>query len=217
MTEDGVRPRDIAVDDPRSKEILGLGWSSAAQFARMLEDEGELRGLIGPRELPRLWSRHVLNSAAVAAFLPARGSVADVGTGAGLPGVVLATMRSDLEFHLIEPMQRRVDWLGEVCAELDLDNVSVHRARAEELHGSVKTDVVTARAVAGLSKLVPMCLPLVRGGGALLAQKGKRAQDEVEAARKHMRRAGVVSVEVHEVDVVGDGEITRVVEARKGR
>lgn len=215
MTADGLE--GIEVDDPRSKEILGLGWSSAAQFARMLEEDGELRGLIGPRELPRLWSRHVLNSAAVARFLPARGTVADVGTGAGLPGIVLATMRADLEFHLIEPMQRRVDWLEEVCAELDLDNVTVHRARGEELHGRLKTDAVTARAVAALKKLVPMCVPLVRGGGVLLAQKGKRAQDEVEAARQQLRKAGVVSVQVHDVDVVGDGEITRVVEARRGQ
>lgn len=213
--ENADGPSGIAVDDARSKEILGLGWSSAAQFARMLEDEGELRGLIGPRELPRLWTRHVLNSAAVAGFLPARGAVADVGTGAGLPGIVLATMRADLEFHLIEPMQRRVDWLEEVCTELDLDNVTVHRARGEELHGWLKTEAVTARAVAALRKLVPMCVPLVRGGGALLAQKGKRAQDEVAAAGKQLRKAGVISVEVHEVDVVGDGEVTRVVEARK--
>src|SRR5690625_3347354 len=165
-------PSGIAVDDPRSKEILGLGWSSAAQVARMLEGEGELRGLIGPRELPRLWTRHVLNWAAVAGFLPARGAVADVGTGAGLLGIVLATMRADLEFHLIEPMQRRVDWLEEVCTELDLDSVTVHRARGEELHGPLKTEAVTARAVAALRKLVPLCLRYVRGHAAIQAQMG---------------------------------------------
>lgn len=202
----------ISVDDPRSKDVLGLGWNSAAQFARMLEDEGELRGLIGPRELPRLWSRHVLNSAAVAGFLPAVGTVADVGTGAGLPGIVLASMRSDLEFHLIEPMQRRVDWLDEVCMELDLDNVTIHRARAQELHGRVKVAAVTARAVANLSKLAPMCLPLLSGCGRLLAQKGQRARDEVETARGQFRRGGVTSVQVHDVDIVGSGQITRIVE-----
>src|SRR5699024_2576891 len=118
--ENADGPSGIAVDDARSKEILGLGWSSAAQFARMLEDEGELRGLIGPRELPRLWTRHVLNSAAVAGFLPARGAVADVGTGAGLPGIVLAAMRAALGFHLIAPMHGGVDWLAGYCRRLDV-------------------------------------------------------------------------------------------------
>src|SRR5690625_5888732 len=112
------------VDDARSREILGLAWGGAAHFAELLAQEGELRGLIGPRELPKLWTRHVLNSAAVARFLPDEGSLADVGSGAGLPGVVLALMHPELEVHLVEPMQRRVEWLHEVVEELDLDNRS---------------------------------------------------------------------------------------------
>lgn len=208
-------PESVAVDDARSREILGLGWSGAAHFAELLAQEGELRGLIGPRELPKLWTRHVLNSAAVAKFLPDEGSVADVGSGAGLPGVVLALMRPELEVHLIEPMQRRVDWLVEVVEELDLDNVTVHQVRAEELHGRISADAVTARAVAALDKLARLCLPLVVPGGSLLAQKGQRAAEEVANADRVLRKLGVVEVQVHEVDMLGDGDVTRVVQARK--
>lgn len=208
-------PESVAGDDPRSREILGLGWGGAARFAELLAQEGELRGLIGPRELPKLWTRHVLNSAAVAQFLPDQGSVADVGSGAGLPGVVLALMRPDLEVHLVEPMQRRVDWLVEVGEELDLDNVTVHQVRAEELHGRLTVEAVTARAVAALDKLARLCLPLIVPGGTLLAQKGQRAEEEVAKADRVLRKLGVVDVTVHAVDMLGDGDVTRVVEARK--
>ncbi|HIZ36828.1 MAG TPA: 16S rRNA (guanine(527)-N(7))-methyltransferase RsmG [Candidatus Ruania gallistercoris] len=208
-------PDGVAIDDERSRDILGLAWGGAAHFADLLAQEGELRGLIGPRELPKLWTRHVLNSAAVAQFLPSEGSLADVGSGAGLPGVVLALMRPDLEVHLIEPMQRRVEWLLELGTELDLDNVTVHQVRAEELHGRVSVDAVTARAVAALDKLARFCLPLVAPGGSLLAQKGQRAQDEVAKADRVLHKLGVVEVTVHEVDMLGDGDVTRVVEARK--
>lgn len=208
-------PENVVVDDHRSREILGLAWGGVARFAELLAQEGELRGLIGPRELPKLWTRHVLNSAAVAEFLPETGSLADVGSGAGLPGMVLALMRPELEVHLIEPMQRRVEWLGEVVDELDLDNVTVHQARAEELHGDLVVETVTARAVAALEKLARICLPLVASGGRLLAQKGQRAPAEVEMADRVLRKLGVVDVTIHEVDMMGDGDITRVVEARK--
>ena len=208
-------PDGVAVDDARSREILGLGWGGAAHFAELLAQEGELRGLIGPRELPKLWTRHVLNSAAVAQYLPEEGSLVDVGSGAGLPGVVLALMRPELEVHLVEPMQRRVEWLLEVGEELDLDNVTVHQARAEELHGRLSVDVVTARAVAALDKLARLCMPLVAPGGRLLAQKGQRAQEEVAKADRVLRKLGVIEVAVHEVDMLGDGDVTRVVEARK--
>lgn len=209
-------PDSVVVDDERSREILGLAFGGAAHFAEMLAAEGEVRGLIGPRELPKLWTRHVLNSAAVAEFLPAEGSLADVGSGAGLPGVILALLRPDLDVHLIEPMQRRVDWLGEVCEELDLDNVQLHQVRAEELHGRLAVDAVTARAVAALDKLARICLPLVASGGCLLAQKGARAGDELEKADRVLRKLGVIEVQIHEVDMLGDGEITRVVQAVKG-
>lgn len=208
-------PEPVAVDDARSREILGLGWGGAAHFADLLAQEGELRGLIGPREVPKLWTRHVLNSAAVAPLLPTEGSLADVGSGAGLPGVVLALMRPELDVHLIEPMQRRVEWLAEVIDELDLDNVTVHQVRAEELHGRLTVDAVTARAVAALDKLGRFCLPLVAPGGSLLALKGRRAQEEVAKADRVLRKLGVVEVTVHEFDMLADGEVTRVVQARK--
>lgn len=211
MTDDAA----IVEDDPRSRKILGRGYDGAATFARMLASEGELRGLIGPRELPRLWRRHVANSAAVAGFLPSTGSVVDVGSGAGLPGVVLALMRPDLEFHLVEPMLRRVAWLEEVRDRLELANVTVHGARAEELHETVRAEIVTARAVAALDKLARWTLPMVRLGGALLAMKGRRAAEEVAAARPVLRRLGVTDVQVHDVDLYADGDVTRVVEVRK--
>ncbi|WP_159618783.1 16S rRNA (guanine(527)-N(7))-methyltransferase RsmG [Ruania rhizosphaerae] len=201
----------VAVDDARSREILGLAWGAVAHFAEMLADQGELRGLIGPRELPRLWTRHVLNSAVVERFLPVEGSLADVGSGAGLPGVVLAAMRPELEVHLIEPMERRVNWLTEVREELDLDNVEIHHCRAEELHGKLTVTAVTARAVAALDKLARMTMPLVKPGGVLLAQKGRRAEDEVTQAQNVLARLGGDRVTVHEVDLLGDGEVTRVV------
>lgn len=205
----------IGDDEERSREILGLGFAGAEAFGEMLAAEGELRGLIGPREMPRLWRRHIMNSAAVAQFLPEEGEVADVGSGAGLPGVVLALMRVDLEFHLIEPMERRVDWLTEVVDELGLDNVAVHRARAEELHGRLRCEAVTARAVAGLGKLLRFTMPLVAPGGALLALKGERAQSEIDDAKYVLKKFRVRDVAVHDVDLFDDGDATRVVEVRR--
>ena len=213
--EGASAPTSVVVDDARSRKILGPAWSGAAHFAEMLAHGGELRGLIGPRELPRLWTRHVLNSAAVAPYLPATGSLADVGSGAGLPGIILALMRPDLDVHLIEPMERRIAWLAEVCDELDLDNVTLHQVRAEELHGRLMVSAVTARAVAALDKLARITMPLVRPGGILLAQKGQRAAEEIEAAGAVLRKLGAKTTVLHEVDLLDDGDITRVVEVRK--
>lgn len=205
----------VVSDDSRSREILGRGFDGAAEFARLLAAEGELRGLIGPRELPRLWRRHVVNSAAVAPYLPAEGAVIDVGSGAGLPGVVLAAMRPDLKLHLVEPMQRRVVWLQEVSDRLGLHNATVHSSRAEDLHGDLVAEAVTARAVASLDKLARWTMPLVRLGGVLLAMKGARAADEVTAARGTLQRLGATAVSVHEIDLYDDGDVTRVVEVRR--
>lgn len=206
---------DVVEHDARSREILGRGFDGAASFAQMLAAEGELRGLIGPRELPRLWRRHVVNSAAVAPYLPESGSLVDVGSGAGLPGIVLAMMRPDLQVHLVEPMQRRVAWLTEVSERLELGNVVVHNARVEDLHGELVAEAVTARAVAALDKLARWTLPMVRLGGVLLAMKGQRASEEVTKANPMLRRFGVSSVEVHDVDLYDDGDLTRVVEVRR--
>lgn len=204
---------DIVGDDAEvSRETFGYGYSAAQEYARMLAEEGELRGLIGPRELPRLWRRHILNSAAVAQFLPDEGTVADVGSGAGLPGIVLAIMRPELDFTLIEPMERRVEWLHEVVDHLDLDNVVIERRRAEELHKHQTFDVVTARAVAAMDKLLRFTMPLVAPKGRLLALKGQRVHHEIEAAKYVLKRFSAEVIDVHEVDIAGDGDVTYVAE-----
>lgn len=152
------------------------------------------RGLIGPRETPRLWDRHILNCAVVAPRIPAAATVADVGSGAGLPGLVWAIARSDLRVTLIEPLLRRTTFLTEVVDELGLTNVRVVRARATEVDEVF--DVVTARAVADLGKLAAWCLPLVRPGGVLLALKGESASAEVAMWTEAMRRDGAMDIVV---------------------
>ncbi|CAM2886514.1 16S rRNA (guanine(527)-N(7))-methyltransferase RsmG [Actinomyces slackii] len=205
---------EIQVEEPTEemRELFGLAFAGAEHFADMLAREGELRGLVGPRELPRLWSRHIVNSAAVVPFLPSRGSVADVGSGAGFPGVVVALLRPDLDITLIETMERRAQWLSDVVAELDLDNVSIRRARAEEIKD--RYDAVTARAVANLSKLVRLTSGLLRPGGALLALKGAKAEAEVEDAVYVIKKAKLSKAVIHEV-VTSDDDVTRVVEVRR--
>lgn len=192
--------------------LFGDRVDLARQFTSDLAREGETRGLIGPLELPRLWTRHVLNSAIVAPLLRS-GRVGDVGSGAGLPGLVLAIARPDVSFVLIEPMERRVDWLLEEVEALGLANVEVLRARAEDVRLATPLDQVTARAVSALSKLIPLTLPLLRSGGELVFMKGERVDAEIEAASKVIRKAGLRDVRV---EVLGDGvlpEVTRVFRA----
>ena len=205
---------ELEVPGPEVRELFGLAYPDIAEFANMLVEEGELRGLIGPRELPRLYSRHLVNSAAVVPFLPRHGSVADLGSGAGLPGVVVALSRPDLEVTLIEPMERRCAWLELVVEELDLDNVRVWRGRAEEMRE--RFDVVTARAVANLSKLTRMASPLIAPGGVLLALKGEQAQREIDDAKYVIKKAKLLPAVLHEV-VTSDDDVTRVVEVRRPR
>ncbi|TNC18367.1 16S rRNA (guanine(527)-N(7))-methyltransferase RsmG, partial [Georgenia sp. 311] len=181
----------------------------------LLVREGELRGLIGPRELPRLWSRHLLNSSAVAGFVPHGATFGDVGSGAGFPGVVVALMRPDLEVTLIEPMERRVAWLHDVASELSIENVTVERARAEELHGAREFDVVSARAVAALKKLISWVAPLIAPGGSLVALKGERAALEIDEAAKALRKYRLRDARVYEVLVPGTDDPTRVVTAER--
>ena len=147
------------------------------------------RGLIGPREAPRIWDRHLLNCAVLTDVLPDGTDVCDIGSGAGLPGLVLAIRRPDLRVTLVEPLLRRTTFLSEVVERLGLDNVEVRRGRAEELHGSAEFSVVTSRAVAPLPRLLAWSMPLVRQGGALVAMKGSSALDEVE---RGPQRPGVV-------------------------
>lgn len=191
--------------------VFGEHRDEVVAFAELLEAEGSMRGLIGPREAERIWSRHIVNSAAVLPFLPASGSVADVGSGAGLPGLVIACARPDLEVFLIEPMERRCEWLHYVCQKLDLVNVTVVRDRAENLDGNFEVNAVTARAVRKLDKLIELTAPLLTKRGCLLALKGQRAGQEVREAHAELAEFKLTP-RVHEVVSVMDGEITYVVE-----
>jgi len=202
---------------PAVREAAGsdVAWERLCGFAAMLAAEGETRGLIGPREMPRLWSRHIVNSMALNAFVPDGARVADVGTGAGFPGVVLAITRPDTRLTLVESMERRCEWLEDVRLHLGLDNVRVINARAEEFHGRGQFAVVTARAVAALDKLARWTLPLVEPGGRLLALKGARAGEEFDAAESVFRSLGARTGAVHAVSSPLDGSTTYVVEIVK--
>ncbi|MFI8525188.1 16S rRNA (guanine(527)-N(7))-methyltransferase RsmG [Promicromonospora sukumoe] len=199
------------------KAYLGDGYDGVVRYGELLRDQGELRGLIGPREVPRIWERHILNSAAVVPYLPQTGSVADIGSGAGLPGIVIAAMRPQLQVILVEPMERRTTWLAEVVSELGLTNVEIKRGRAEEYHGALEADAVTSRAVAALSKLVRMSMPLVRVGGELVILKGRNVAQEVEPARKVLRKYAVGDPEILEGATVDGVETTTIVRVRRGK
>lgn len=201
----------VEQEPPVAETLFGDRIGAAREFADALAREGEERGLIGPLELPRLWTRHILNSVIAAPLF--QGSVADVGSGAGLPGLVLAIARPDVRWTLIEPMERRITWLNEQVAALGLDNVEVLRARAEEVRRPEKFDMVTARAVSALRTLIPLVAPLVRDGGELALLKGMNAPAEIDAAAKQIRKFGLSDVRV---EVLGEGvlsETTRVVRA----
>lgn len=158
------------------------GLALASRYAAWLAGAGTLRGLIGPREVPRLWDRHILNCAVISDAIPESSSVADVGSGAGLPGMVLAIARPDVRMTLVEPLLRRTTFLTEVVEDLGLANVEVVRGRADALHGRRSFDVVTSRAVAALDVLLEWSMPLVAPTGAVVAMKGSSAAEEVAAA-----------------------------------
>lgn len=200
---------DVEAEPKAAAVIFGDRIELARRFTSSLAAHGEERGLIGPLEPARLWSRHVLNSAVVAPLFSGR--VGDLGSGAGLPGLVLAIARPDVEWTLIEPMERRVAWLVEQVADLGLDNVEVLRARGEEWKRGAVLDSVTARAVSALRTLVPLTAPLVRDGGELILIKGASAAQEIDAAAKQLRAFRVTDARV---EVVGEGlldEPTRVI------
>lgn len=166
----------------------------AERYVDLLTSAGVERGLIGPREIPRIWDRHILNCAVVVPRVPVGAMVADVGSGAGLPGLVWVIARPDLRVTLIEPLLRRTSFLEEAVDILGLDQVTVLRARAEDVQESF--DVVTARAVAPLEKLAGWCLPLVRPGGVLLALKGRTAEEEVASSRVSLHKMGATDIVV---------------------
>lgn len=196
------------------REFFGSSFADVEHFVRMLEEEGEIRGLVGPREMERLWSRHAVNSAALLPFLPRSGQVLDIGSGAGLPGIIIAICRPDLDVHLAEPMARRCEWLSDVIDEIGLDNVTLHQARAEELRGKGRADVVTARAVANMSKLIRMTTKLIAPGGSLVALKGRRAPLEVEEAARELK-SHHLAAKIHEVPSIMEEESTFVVVCKR--
>jgi 16S rRNA (guanine527-N7)-methyltransferase len=191
---------EVSRETPPSPEsaagVFGSRLRAAEQYAALLADAGTVRGLIGPREVPRLWERHLLNCALVGDLIEPRATVCDIGSGAGLPGLVLAIRRPELRVTLVEPLLRRTTFLDEAVQRLGLSNVEVVRARAEALHGSRVFDVVTSRAVAPLEKLLAWSMPLVRPGGQLLAMKGSSAAAELAEAAATLHRLGGVGPEV---------------------
>ncbi len=180
---------------PGAAVVFGSALDAAQAFARILATRGVERGLIGPHEVPRLWDRHMLNCAVVAELIDGRNqTLVDIGSGAGLPGIVLAMMRPELRVTLLEPMERRCRFLSECVAELGLANASVLRGRAEET--VLRADVATARAVAPLDRLAELAIGVVRPGGMVLAIKGRTAADELKKARPVLRRIGARGAEV---------------------
>jgi 16S rRNA (guanine527-N7)-methyltransferase len=182
---------------PAALAVFGDAVELAQRYANLLATDGVTRGLIGPRETTRLWDRHLLNCAVVAELLPERGELVDIGSGAGLPGIVLAMLRPSLHVVLLEPLLRRSVFLEECVSTLGLRNVTVVRARAEDKAAArISADVATARAVAPLDRLVGWAVPLLRPGGELLAIKGQSAEAELAAAKPVLSRLGVRSAEV---------------------
>jgi 16S rRNA (guanine527-N7)-methyltransferase len=187
--------KQFEAEPESAKAIFGPQIEKARAFAQKLANDSDDLGLLGPRELDKLWSRHILNSAVVAETVKARDLVADVGSGAGLPGIPMAIALPEAHFVLIEPMERRSNWMLEVIEELGLTNVEVRRARAEEVL-DLKFDIVTARAVAALDKLIRLTVHLLKPGGSLIALKGSKAAEEIEVARKLQKKLGIASFEI---------------------
>ena len=188
---------DIEQEPAAASEIFGAGIELARSYTSRLAQDSETFGLLGPRELPRIWSRHVINSALLSELVPDETLVADVGSGAGLPGIPMAIAQPKAHFTLIEPMERRANWLSAVVADLGIKNVDVIRARAEEV-SRTDFDIVTARAVAALDKLLKLLTPLTRGSNlkTVLALKGSRAPEEISEAKPRLQRLGFGEPEI---------------------
>lgn len=218
--EDPAPAASAPPSPPGAEEIFGPALDMARRYAELLATDGVTRGLIGPRETPRLWDRHLLNCAVVAELLPDRGELVDIGSGAGLPGVVLAMLRPGLKVVLLEPLLRRSVFLEECVARLALPNATVVRGRAEDMAGVIKADVATARAVAPLDRLAGWAAGVLRPGGQLLAIKGQAAAAELAAAKPVLSRLGVRSAEVLRAGngrVISATTVVRVVISGHGR
>lgn len=207
MGEPGTHPGRSASPRPGSpaavpstpveaEVVFGAQLPLAEAYVRRLADTGISHGLIGPREAPRLWDRHVLNSAVVAPLFSAGATVADIGSGAGLPGIPLAIARPDLRVTLVEPLQRRVVWLQAAIDALDLKNVTVRRGRAESLWGATRFTYATARAVAATAELARITLPLLAENGVLHALKGDRAELELTRDQDALTQLGAVDCRI---------------------
>jgi 16S rRNA (guanine527-N7)-methyltransferase len=192
--------------DVSRETLISQAYPEAIQklkiFHDLLATEGPIRGLIGPKEVEKLWDRHIGNSLVLETLLPDGCSLIDVGTGAGLPGIPIAIARPDLEIHLVEPMQRRVEFLELAIARLGLINTQIHRARAEQLHGQLVADLVTARAVASVRELIEWCEPLLNPHGRLVLLKGEKAEIELKEAKPAMHKHGLV---LDDVVLLGEG------------
>lgn len=195
---------------PEAVEVFGSTLPLARRYADLLATTGISHGLVGPREAPRLWERHLVNCALLEPLLAQGSTVVDIGSGAGLPGIVLSIVRPDLEVHLVEPLLRRTTWLQSTIEELGLTTVTVHRGRAEEVN--LTAPVVTARAVASLDRLVAWSFPLLQPEGRLLALKGEAAAAELEQAQSMLAAEGVEQSAVHLLGTERASEPIRVVE-----
>lgn len=207
-----MKHSDIEAEPLASETLAGDRIELLRAFTLDIANRGEELGLIGPLERPRIWTRHVLNCALVAPLLRS-GTLADIGSGAGLPGLVVAILRPDVHCTLIEPMERRVQWLNEQVERLELDNVRVMRARAEDVHGAERFDQVTARAVSALKKLIPMTAPLAQTNGELIFMKGERVQEELTAAASVIKKYKLTHPRVEVLRADGLSEQTRVFRA----
>jgi 16S rRNA (guanine527-N7)-methyltransferase len=183
--------------------MFGHELPRARKYADLLTGAGVERGIVGPAEAERIWDRHLLNCGAVARLIPATSSVVDLGSGAGLPGIVLALLLPGATITLLEPMARRVDFLTECVAALKLTNTTVLRGRAEDMAGHISADVVTARAVAPLDRLAGLMLGLLRSGGRALAIKGASAESELARSRPVLARLGIVDAKVVHAGIAG--------------
>ncbi|MFC6704684.1 16S rRNA (guanine(527)-N(7))-methyltransferase RsmG [Flexivirga alba] len=216
-SSDGLETAEVPAAPVQAETIFGDQFPIAQRYAELLAGSGVIRGLIGPREAPRLWERHILNCAVMTDLIAADSTVVDVGSGAGLPGLVIAIRRPDLSVTLVEPLLRRVRWLDEVIDELGLTNVTVVRGRAETVWDEVApADVVTSRAVSALENLAVWSVPLVRPGGWWLPMKGASVAEEIDQGRELLAAVGITEIEIVECGAEILDEPTTVARLRVG-